>query len=914
MTTTTYFLIIALSVLLSVTVGVLRHQTRKLHRASEETSRLRRQARKQAEQLALIGQISQEISGVLDENTLLRRVVELTRERFGYEFVEIFLTDAQGDTLTLKAAAGRTGPLEGRFQMRLGEGIVGWVAEAGQALLVNDLSQEPRHVAAPWPTASELAVPLKLREATIGVLNVENVEKNTFDESDLATLQALADQVAMAIEATRALHDAQRQAEEIYGLYNVSMAASSTLDLEQMLQAMYEQVAQLLNISTFYIALWDEERAELDFKVFVDKGQYLEPFTRRLTNGGGLTGWIVENRQPLLFQDMEKEQDRLPVSTITLGDPTRSWLGLPLLARDKLVGVISIQSYEPNIFTEEHQRVLQAIANQAAVTIENARLYQAAQRWARQLQAMAEVSQKAASILDPESLLASAVELIRAHFDYYHVHVFLLDPSARALVFGAGSGRAGKVIEEEGLRLPLGGPGIIVAAAESAQPVLSNDVSQEPRYVFHPALPDTKSELAVPLQLGQEVIGVLDVQSDRLNAFDKQDVAALETLGRQIAIAVKNARLYSEVSLAAATDALTTLWNRRTVEKRLEGELSRAGRFGQPLSLLLIDVDNFKLFNDTYGHPTGDTVLKMIANTLKSCCRDMDVVGRYGGDEFAIILPETTVQDAVHTVQRITSVMRGQSFVTVENVRLPLGLSIGVAGYPTDASEMNELLFLSDSALYEAKHSGGNAYRLASSIRARGVTAEEATFDALRGLVIAVDNKDRYTQQHSQEVARYSVLLAQRMGLPDTFVRNLEIAGLLHDVGKIGIPDRILRKPGALSPGEREVVQGHSSLGHMILKQLPHLTEVLKAVLHHHERYDGQGYPSGLKGEEIPYLARVLAVADAYSAMTSDRPYRRALTRDEAIVEIRANAGGQFDPEIAAAFIQHCVLSDEDER
>jgi HD-GYP domain-containing protein (c-di-GMP phosphodiesterase class II) len=304
----------------------------------------------------------------------------------------------------------------------------------------------------------------------------------------------------------------------------------------------------------------------------------------------------------------------------------------------------------------------------------------------------------------------------------------------------------------------------------------------------------------------------------------------------------------------------------------------------------------------------------MIANTLKSCCRDMDVVGRYGGDEFAIILPETNVQDAVHAVQRIISVMRGQSFSTVENVRLPLSLSIGLASYPIDASDMNELLFLADSALYEAKHSGGDTYCLASSIRARGVTAEEATFDALRGLVIAVDNKDRYTQQHSREVARYSVLLAQRIGLSDTSVRNLEIAGLLHDVGKIGIPDRILKKPGKLSPGELEVVQGHSSLGHMILKQLPHLTEVLQAVLHHHERYDGQGYPSGLKGEEIPYLARVLAVADAYSAMTSDRPYRRALTRDEAIAEIRANEGRQFDPEIAVAFIQYCVLSDEDER
>jgi diguanylate cyclase (GGDEF)-like protein/putative nucleotidyltransferase with HDIG domain len=460
--------------------------------------------------------------------------------------------------------------------------------------------------------------------------------------------------------------------------------------------------------------------------------------------------------------------------------------------------------------------------------------------------------------------------------------------------------------------MALGGPGIIVAAAESAQPVLVNDVSQEPRYVYHPALPDTKSELAVPLQLGQEVTGVLDVQSDRLNAFDKQDVATLEILSRQIAIALKNAHLYSEVSLAAATDPLTKLWNRRSLEDRLESELSRAVRFGLPVTLLLMDVDNFKLFNDTYGHPTGDAVLKMIANTLKSCSREMDVVGRYGGDEFAAILPETDVRGATNAVRRIRSVMRGQSFLTAGNVRVPLSLSIGVASFPVDASDMNELLFLADSALYEAKHAGGGTFCLASSIQDRGTTPEEATFDALRGLVISVDNKDSYTQKHSQDVARYAMLLARRMGSSDTLVRNLEIAGLLHDVGKIGIPDRILRKPGGLSQGEREVVQGHSSLGHMILKQLPHLTEVLKAVLHHHERYDGQGYPAGLKGEEIPYLARMLAVADAYSAMTSDRPYRLALTKEQAIAEIRANKGTQFDPEIAEAFIQHCLLGDGD--
>jgi putative nucleotidyltransferase with HDIG domain len=243
-----------------------------------------------------------------------------------------------------------------------------------------------------------------------------------------------------------------------------------------------------------------------------------------------------------------------------------------------------------------------------------------------------------------------------------------------------------------------------------------------------------------------------------------------------------------------------------------------------------------------------------------------------------------------------------------DGVVVPVRVSIGTAIYPLDSALRMELISLADAAMYASKRGGGNTATLAHTTDSAFLAAQNTTFSVLEGLLNTVDAKDHYTRIHSEQVAQHSLALAELLGLGSEAKRSLRIAGLLHDVGKIGIPDRILRKPGPLNEEEGEAIRQHPLLGEMIIREVPHLTEILDAVKHHHERFDGSGYPRGAQGEQIPFMARVIAIADAYSAMTLDRPYRRALTNEEAVAELRKGVGGQFDPELVEPFIRALQL------
>ena len=358
----------------------------------------------------------------------------------------------------------------------------------------------------------------------------------------------------------------------------------------------------------------------------------------------------------------------------------------------------------------------------------------------------------------------------------------------------------------------------------------------------------------------------------------------------------------------ALTDPLTGLGNHRHFHERLQRELLSAEEQAMPLTLCFVDIDDFKKVNDRYGHPSGDRVLSQVGARL----RQGGEAFRLGGDEFALLLVDHDEAMALAAADSIVERIATVDFDHIGTVTV----SAGLATFPMQGHGRDELIRLADSALYWAKEHGKNRVRLyrpevveLSELKRLAAGPDKAArYRAAASLAKAVDARDTYTGSHSERVSELAAKVAKRLGLDAEQVELTRLAGSLHDLGKLAIPEEILRKPGTLTDSERLVLERHPQIGFRMLDSLG-VDPVADLVLHHHERWDGTGYPDGLRGEQIPLGARIIFVTDAYDAMTSDRIYRPKLSSRAALAELERCAGTQFDPGIVAAFVEELGLS-----
>ncbi len=359
------------------------------------------------------------------------------------------------------------------------------------------------------------------------------------------------------------------------------------------------------------------------------------------------------------------------------------------------------------------------------------------------------------------------------------------------------------------------------------------------------------------------------------------------------------------------SDGLTGLFNHRHFQETLVVEVERAQRYELVFTLLMMDLDLFKNVNDRLGHPRGDEALKAVAGVLRANARAADFVARYGGEEFVMILPGTAVKQAASLAERIA---QGVREVTLDVPDPPkLSISIGMADFPACGRDRESLIAAADAALLFAKRSGRDMVADFSQIslveldsaglEGLAFRLEKADIETVETLAAAIEMRDAFAAERAAHVADTAAHLADALGLDANQTAVLRMAALVYDIGKVGIPVEVLNRRGALTDEEMRAVRQHPEVGKRLLESTMRLNALLPVVLHHHERWDGTGYPDGLRGEQIPFAARVIALCDTWEAMVTDRAYRRALGYDEAVAELRRGSGTQFDPALVEVFI-----------
>ena len=662
------------------------------------------------------------ISSQLEVKVLLREILRRAVNLINAEIGEIALYHAGNEELEIVASENLDPETVGE-KIKRGEGLFGKVVETLQAQSVTNYSEWGNKIPGyeNYGIETMLGVPmLGANEELLGVIGVGYIHKKVQNtQEDIRLLNLFAQQATVALRNARLYEDARRAAEEAETIRKAGAVVVSTLNQEKATSLILEQLAQVVPYDSASVLLYTKNTLKIvGGHGFNDISPILGlEITLDRSNPGAR---VFLDNAPLKISNISEsapEFNRISKNN----HPIHSWLGVPLRIQNQPIGILSLDGHHENQFTEEHERLVSAFADQVAIALENARLYESALQSASRFETLYKLSQVISSNIRSEEIYPAIHEATSELMETEFFSISIVNDKAGLI--------EDVYMMDKGEPVPLSsrplGQGLFGRVLESGKSILfntfSDDMIAETGAVVIGDSPDeqvSQSVLVVPLKIGVRLVGVLSAQSYQPYAYTDTDVELLELLGANVAIAIENARLFSEVQELAVTDPLTGLYNRRKLIDLGESEFHRSTRYERQLSAIMLDCDHFKHINDTYGHTVGDQVLRKLSEIALNTIRKADILGRYGGDEFMILLPETGPEAALKAAERLRFDVNSTPFATNAG-NLHFSISVGVASLDLDVHNLGELLDRADYASYVSKDSGGNRVTIWSPYLAR---------------------------------------------------------------------------------------------------------------------------------------------------------------------------------------------------
>ncbi|HEX7594303.1 MAG TPA: GAF domain-containing protein [Anaerolineae bacterium] len=666
----------------------------------EETSQ-------RADQFRALYETAHDLARLQDLPALLQTIVTRAVGLLNTSGGAMYLYDPARGDLRIEVTTHPSTPVGTRLTM--GEGMAGRVAQTLQPLIVNDYRTWP-HRSQKYegsPLTAVIEVPMLYGGELIGVLVVEEVgeTKHQFGEDDARLLSLFAGQAASAVHNAQLLVETKQHGERLALLNRIARALSATLKLDDLLEIVYREISTVMDTDAFFLALYDASTNELDFRIRVDNG--VRETVQRQLQSPGLTNAVITNKKPILIRDFDHEKDQLPQARVwgTMRAP-QSWLGVPMLLGDKLLGVISVQAYRTNAYTFAEQELLSTIADTVAVAVENARLFEETAQRAEQLGTLREIDRTLSSMLDLEPMLQATLSRLEEIVPYDSAAVLLRD--GEILRATAARGREENALKQ--FALDISTNAIFAEMDRQRVPIIIDDLTKSSTWAVVPGLEFARAWLGAPLVARGELIGQIGIFSGTPGKFTREHAELVLSFANHAAISIANAQLRAALNEQARRDSLTQVLNHGAFIENLRATAAR----GESVAMIMFDLDNFKRYNDTYGHVVGDRVLQATALAIRAHVKNTDFIGRWGGEEFAIALCGAKLDGALHVAERIR-VTLAETLIKDRHAHLipaPTA-SQGIASLSETARDVDELIEQADRALYRAKSRGRDQTALA---------------------------------------------------------------------------------------------------------------------------------------------------------------------------------------------------------